>query len=675
MSVADQIIDISRDSAALSRQLAAIMFADMMGYTALMQQDEQKAKVLRDRMRQNVDKCVSTHGGRIIQYYGDGVLILFPSAANGVQCAIALQIELQKEPVVPLRMGLHSGEVCFDEHGAYGDCVNVASRIEALSVPGAVLVSDKVYDEIKNQTSISTTSLGLFDLKNVRRQVEVFAITNPGLVKPAISPTSNKIVSERSVAVLPFRNLSADPDNEYFSDGISEDILNALTQVDGLQVCSRTSSFNFKGKEEDVRTIGQKLGVSVLVEGSVRRGGNKVRISAQLISAQDGYQLWSEVFDGDLDDIFRVQDEIASKIVDRLKEKLSDHLDKEQTSQRAEQVEIVKAPTDNIEAYNLFLKGRFHWNKSNPDDIKKAVVAFEKAIELDPDFARPYCMLSYCYSFMGSAGIVPYAEAFSKAKDCTLKAIEIDPNHAESYLSLATIKFMQNWDFQGAGLSIQRARDLGLNSSELNQIDGMLLIAQGRFKEAVEKIERALKQEPLSLSMMCLLADAYAFAKRFDDALAQYDKVIELDPNFRRAYEGKGFTYLAEGKTGLAIENLEQYQRRIGHPLKGLGALGYAYGIGGNRERALECLEKTQQREQSEKGINLNLEYALIRSGLGEYDKAFDHLKNIYEHRSNVVCLGMIYCVRYPILQELKSDIRFKQLTSKMGLNLNTTVQ
>jgi TolB-like protein/Tfp pilus assembly protein PilF len=458
-----------------------------------------------------------------------------------------------------------------------------------------------------------------------------------------------------------------DPENEYFSDGISEEILNALSKVNGLQVCSRTSSFAFKGQQQDVRQIGQKLGVGAVLEGSVRRGGNKVRIGAQLVDATNGYQLWTETFDGTLDDIFIVQDEIAAKIVDRLKEKFSSG----QTNPKHPETtpRPAHAITENVEAYNLYLKGRFHWNKSNPDDIKKAITAFEAAIRIDPGFAAAYCMLSHCYSFMGSTGAMPYAEAFGKAKDLTLQAIEQDPSHAESHLSLASIKFLQNWDFAGAEISLKKARALGLNSSLLNEIEGTLLIALGRFVDAVEKIEDALKQEPLSLSLMCMLADAYAFAGRFEDAIAQYDKAIEMDPNFRRAFEGKGLTYLAMRNLDLAIENLNRYQKLIGHPLKGQATLGHAYALAGRMDEARECLEKTVQREKENPGINLNLEYAFLYAGFGEYDRAVSHFVKIYEQRTNVVCIGMIYCIRFPILKELKSKTQFKELLTKMGLD------
>lgn len=637
--------DSGKEETGITRQLGAIVFADMMGYTALMQQDEQRAKLLRDRMRDILNSSIPAYGGKIIQYYGDGMLCVFGSVAQSVHCMIDVQKLLQEDPRVPLRIGIHSGDVCYDVHGAYGDCVNVASRIEALSVPGAVLVSDKVYDEIKNQTSISVTSLGNFNLKNVKRPVEVYAVTNDGLIVPELRGTGSAQETDYSIAVLPFRNLSADPDNEYLSDGISEEILNALSKVAGLRVCSRTSTFVYKGQHEDVRQIGQKLGVAAVLEGSVRRGGNKVRISAQLVNTRDGYQIFSEVFDGDLDDIFQVQDEIASRIVRRMQEQYPGGERSKDDSTHTNVVHVVNAPTGNLEAYHLYLKGRYHWNRSNPEDIRKAATAFEKAIHLDPSFASAYCMLSHCFSFMGSAGMMPYAEAFSKAKDCTLRAIEIDPNHAESHLALGSIKFMQQWDFAGAEVSMQKAASLGLNSALFNQLYGMLLIALGRHVDAVDRIEVALKQEPLSIPLICQLGDAYAFARRYDDALAQYEKALEMDPNFRRAYEGIGFVYLAKADYAKAVVNLEIYQRLIGNPMKGLSGLGYAYALAGMHDKALECLEKTQQRQLSEPGINLDVDHALIYAGLGDYDKTYEHLYRMYEQRSNVVCLGMIYCL------------------------------
>jgi TolB-like protein/class 3 adenylate cyclase/Tfp pilus assembly protein PilF len=640
------------------RQLAAVMFADMTGYTAMMQEDEHRAKKLRDRQRSALEKFIPEYQGKIIQYFGDGTLSIFNSGTEAVKAAIELQRELLQEPRVNLRIGIHTGDIVYDHQGVYGDCVNLASRIEALSVPGAVLISDKVYDEIKNKPDIQARSLGQFNLKNVKRAVEVFAIANEGLVSPTQAQLGIRSGREKSIAVLPFVNMSSDPDNEYFSDGMSEEILNVLTRVEGLRVTARSSSFTFKGKNEDARAIGQTLGVGNLLTGSVRKSGKRMRITAQLINTTDGYQVWSEVYDSDEEDIFGIQDEISRKILNRLRENFSE----------VKSEPIVKQPTDNMQAYTNYLRGKFYWNRSNPEDAKKAIQCFEEAISQDPAFALAYCALAFCYSFMGSSGILPASEAYPKAKDLTLKAIELDPDHPESHLALATIKFFHNWDFAGAEESLNKAYALSLNSAFVNQVHGWYLIAKGEFDSAIEKMQEALQLDPLSLPLMCNLADAYSFAKRFDEAIAQYKKVIELDPNYRRAYEAIGMAYLVNGENEKAIEYLEKYHSLVGHKYKGLSSLGHAYAAVGMKEKAEECLEGIRKREELEPGVVLDMDYAFLFMGMREYDKAFEHLNRSYDQRTGIACLGMIFCIRFPMLNEMKSDPRFDSLTKRMGL-------
>lgn len=261
------------------------------------------------------------------------------------------------------------------------------------------------------------------------------------------------------------------------------------------------------------------------------------------------------------------------------------------------------------------------------------------------------------------------AEAYPKAKDYTLKAIELDPNNPESHLSLATIKFFHNWDFEGAETSINKALSLSLNSSLINQVYGWFLIAKGDFEKAVEKMEQAVILDPLSLPLMSNLADAYGFAGHFDDALSQYNKIIEMDPSFRRAFEGRGMIYLAQGEHEKAVKDLEHYHKLIGNPLKGLSSLGHAYAAAGYTDKALECLEKIKQREKNEPGVILHMDFAFLYSGLKDFDNAFLYLNKTYEQRMGIACLGMIFCIRYPMLNELKSDTRFKELTHKMGID------
>ena len=415
------------------RTLAAIMFTDMEGYTRLMQQDEKKAKQLCDLHRKALEEETEKRNGKIMQYYGDGSLSIYNSSIEAVACAIAVQERIKGK--VNLRIGLHVGDIVKDEDGAiYGDGVNVASRIESMAISGAVLVSGKLHDDIKNQSNFSTEFLGSFELKNVEQPVEIFAITNSPLNVPDKQDMVGKgSPKQRSIAVLPFTNMSTDPENEYFSDGITEEILNALVKVEDLKVTARTSSFVFKGKEVDIREIGKILNVEYVLEGSVRKAGSKVRISAQLVSAVDGYHLWSETFDRDLEDIFTLQDEISKTITSHLRIELS---------LESHQKPLVKNPTDNIEVYNLFLKGKYYWNKWSPENARKAITYFEEAINLEPSFSSAYAALAGCYIFLAVSGNSRPDIAFPKALENAKKSIELAGNEADSVSAIAMVKFL-----------------------------------------------------------------------------------------------------------------------------------------------------------------------------------------------------------------------------------------
>jgi TolB-like protein len=309
-----------------SRQLAAIMFTDMVGYTALMQQNEILAVQQRDKSKKILEDALRKYDGRLLQYYGDGTLSVFSSALNAVKSSIEIQT-LNRDEKIAMRIGIHTGDVVFDDAGIYGDSVNVASRIESLAVAGAVFISEKLFNEISNQ-GLDAKPLGYFELKNVKQPVQVFAISSPGIVIPSRDEVKGKLKqSPNSIAILPFASLSSDPENDFFCDGITEELLNVLSKIEGLQVTSRTSSFAFKGKTEDIREIAAKLNVQKVLEGSVRKAGNKLRITAQLINASDGYHIWSESYDRNFEDIFEIQDDISRTIANKLRKNLaaSDH--------------------------------------------------------------------------------------------------------------------------------------------------------------------------------------------------------------------------------------------------------------------------------------------------------------------------------------------------------------
>ena len=434
------------------RQLAAIMFSDMTGYTALMQENEQLAKEKRKRLKEVLETSVTDFHGRILQYYGDGALTIFNSAIDGVKCAIEIQQTLQLPLTVAVRIGLHTGDISIEEDAIYGDGVNLASRIESLAVPGSIFISEKVFDEIKNQQNLTAREMGYFELKNVIMPVRIFAIDNKGLVVPTRDELKGKTKTPANrLAVLPFVNMSADVDNEYFSDGITEELLNALTKVDGLQVTSRTSAFAFKGKNTDIREIGIQLNVDRILEGSVRKAGNRVRITAQLINAADGYHIWSENYDRDLTDIFYVQDEISSIIANKLRENLTES---------AHEETLVKAPTQSLEAYNLFLKGLHFHNKLTPGDTKKAIEYFEEAIALEPGYAQAYALAAASYAFLGAMGQVQPAEAFGIVHRYSDKALELDNSLAAGYAAKGTAYLLYDWKWEEAYEALTKAIEL-----------------------------------------------------------------------------------------------------------------------------------------------------------------------------------------------------------------------
>ena len=365
-----------------TRQLAAIMFTDIVGYTGMMQEDESMAIRWRQKLKKKLEEVVAAHEGRILEFLGDGAVCSFISTTEGVRAAVALQLYMQSEPVVPLRIGMHTADVIFEENNIYGDGVNIASRLESFALPGSIFISGKAYDDIKNQKDIQSISLGKFTLKNVKEEVEIFAISNPGIKIPEVDTlegkgerVAGKKSIEKSIAVLPFVNMSNDPEQEYFSDGITEEIVNLLTHIKDLRVAGRTSSFHFKGRDIDIRLVGQKLNVRTLLEGSIRKQNLRLRITAQLINAGDGIQLWSGRYDRELHDIFAIQDEIALAITEELK----------MTLLEKDKVLINDKRTTNQEAYDLYLKGRFYLNKRG-SGIKKALEYFQQASEIDPEF-------------------------------------------------------------------------------------------------------------------------------------------------------------------------------------------------------------------------------------------------------------------------------------------------
>jgi adenylate cyclase len=638
------------------RQLAAILFADMTGYTALMQENEQLARQKRKRLKEVLDSTIGEFNGRILQNYGDGSLSIFNSAIDSVRSAINIQTQLQQEPKVDLRIGIHTGDVTIEEEAIFGDGVNMASRIESMAVPGGIFISEKVFDEIKNQENISTREMGYFELKNVKHPVRIFAIANYGIVVPGREELKGKTKqTSNRLAVLPFVNMSADPENEYFSDGITEELLNALTRVDGLQVTSRTSAFAFKGKLDDIRDIAIRLNVDKVLEGSVRKSGNRVRITAQLINAADGYHIWSENYDRNLTDIFEVQDEISGIIVNKLRENLTSFQHKEQ---------VVKTPARNVAAYTLYLKGLHYGNKLTPADYRKAIQFFEEAIAIEPEYAQAYAMMAGAYSHLGAIGQVLPSKAFELVRQYADKALQLDSSIADGHVAKAGVYLFYDWKWKEAFDALQKAIQINPGAAHASQLLSYYYILMGHIEKAVEVMEEAELLDPLSPPVSQSLGFMYMFAQRYDDAIRQAEKLLEMNPQMRTSIELKGWAIGMKGDWETALKLFEEVHRLTNHPLKGLMGLGFACAKLGYTERALECIHKMEQRQIQEPDSVIDGDLAAVWFGLGNLDKTFYHLNQCVDKRMGPVS----YILEFPAYQGVKVDPRYQDIRKKVGI-------
>ncbi len=638
------------------RQLAAILFADMTGYTALMQENEQLARAKRKRLKDVLEVLVEKHNGKTIQYYGDGSLSIFSSAIDSVTCAVDIQRELKRDLTVDLRIGIHTGDVIIEDEAIYGDGVNLASRIESLAAPGSILISEKVFDEIKNQANIQWRELGYFEMKNVKKPVRVYAIANSGIVVPDRAELQGKTRQPvNRLAVLPFVNMSADPENEYFSDGITEELLNALTKVDGLQVTSRTSAFAFKGKNVDIRDIGIQLNVDKVLEGSVRKAGNRVRITAQLINAADGYHLWSENYDRNLTDIFEVQDEISNIISNKLRENLS-------SSPQAAQL-VKSPPARNTEAYTAYLKGLHFANKVTPNDTRKAIECFQQAVELEPNYALAYAKLAMAYSGLGASGQMLPRTAFERAHGYADKALQLDSTVAEGHIAKGGIYLLYDWNWQLAYDALQRALQLNPGATAAYELLSLYYIQTEQKDKAVEVMEKAVKLDPLSATANQSLGKMYIFAERYDDAIKQANKILEIDPQMRASLELKAWATGMKGDWESALKLFEEIHRLTNHPLKGLMGVGYAHARLGHNENALECIRKIEQQQAENPDAVLDADLVGIWLALGDTEKAFYHISQCVEKR--IAPIGLF--LEYPAFKGLRNDPRLLALRDKVN--------
>jgi adenylate cyclase len=577
---------------------------------------------------------------------------------DAVNCACTIIKGSERVEGLKLRIGIHQAEVVFENNDVFGDGVNIASRLQALAPIGAIWISESVHKNISNKKGIETKFIREEFLKNVKEPVHIYEV-NIETIQLEQSYHSftdknlQKKIPEKSVAVLPFVNMSNDPEQDYFSDGIAEEIINSLAHIQDLKVTGRMSSFLFKGAKADFHEVGKKLGVSTVLNGSVRKQGNRLRITAQLINVEDGFHFWSEKYDRDMDDIFAIQDEIALAITEQLKITL---FEKDRKA-------ITRTFTQNTEAYELYLKGRFHINRRG-SSIITGLHHFKQAIAIDPGYALAYSgyadanMLSGFYSFS------PGKEVMNEIKHAAETAISLDDSLGEAYLSLAAYYLFFEWNWVEAKKNYKKSIELNPKHAQSHSLYGMIYLAwvEGKFDEAEKQGQIAIRLEPLSAIDHADLSWVLYTAHKFEEALTYAKTGIELDGNSFLSQRLAGLCYMALKRYEEAIDTFMYLMKISNRHQHALNGLIWAYASNGNVEEARELMTELEKRSVTE--YIAGTHFGLSAAYLGDLDTALKYLEKAFDDRDfTLITLKYLPCVP----ASLRNDPRFQNLLDRIG--------
>jgi TolB-like protein/Flp pilus assembly protein TadD len=637
------------------RRLAAIMFSDMVGYTSLAQKDEALAINLLKQYRSALRSCFSIHSGKEIKTMGDGFLVEFGSALEAVECALSIHTSLDKKNLtltpdkkIQVRIGIHLGDVVHEGGDLYGDSVNVASRIEPLAGPGEIYITQQVYDQIRNRVGSPVELVGKLSVKNVEQPVEVYKVL----------PSAGKIVAApfvptmgHRIVILPFANISPSNRDEYFADGMTEELISAVAKVSGLRVISRTSAMKYKGTNKSAREIARELNSTVVLEGSVRKAGNKLRISVKLIDVQKDEYVWSQSYDRELEDVFAIQGDIASSVAQTLQVRLLS----------TEKQSIEKKATEDISAYNLYLKGLHFRNEGTERGIRRAIKYFDEAMQKDSRFALAYAALADCYFRLADDGILPAKEGYPKAEKLASRALQLDEAIPEAHATLGAVLEDYYWDFRGAEREFTRALGLSPSYGRVCKSYGVHLALMGKLDQAVVEIRRAQALNPIAMDLNECASVVFDYANQYEDSLQACRTMLRIDEEYFPAYlhlsDAQAHKALFDEallalKKALKISNGELYVK---------GRIAHLHAISGNQAEARKILADL---EDASKRKHLSpITFARIYCGLGEKDKALNWLERAYEERDG----GVIFLKGSWVWESLRSSKRFKRLLKKIG--------
>lgn len=574
----------------IQRKLAAILAADVVGYSRLMGEDETGTLTALKQLRAElVDPTIADYRGRIVKLMGDGALVEFASAIDAVECAVAIQRDMSRRNAeisdgksIIYRIGVNVGDVIIDGDDIYGDGVNIAARLEGLSEPGGVCISGMVFDYVKGKLDAGFEDLGQQQVKNIAEPVRAYRVTPASLTNEA--PSDLPLPEKPSIAVLPFDNMSDSHEQEYFSDGISEDLTTALSRFDWLFVVARNSAFTYKGGSIDVKKVGRELGVRYIIEGSVRRSGDHVRVNVQLIDAKNDHHVWAERFDREMEDVFELQDDIVARIAATVGPEI--------TLAEIERVQGKRSET--FDAWDHYLQATAAYHRNTKEGLDIAVTDLEKAIEIEPDFANAYALLALCYAQMGIVGWMrPVRQAYEKARSFGEKAVRLAPSSAEANHALALVlavtgqaqkaisvashatelnpNFSKGHDVLGLALvfcgdtegamtacrKAERADPRDTRGSWLQDVLGWTYFFRGEYEKAIETSEKQLRRELNLLGALVTLACAHAQLGHKLEAKQHIDEILEYVPRYSLRALRKNPMFVDSNFVNKLVESME----------------------------------------------------------------------------------------------------------------------
>ncbi|MET0683061.1 MAG: adenylate/guanylate cyclase domain-containing protein [Casimicrobiaceae bacterium] len=648
-----------------------LLFTDIEGSTRLWESHEAAMRAALARHDELMRYAIGARGGRVFKTVGDAFCAAFPTAADALAAALeaqrALHLERWPDPVtIRVRMALHTGAVEVRDGDYFGAPLNRVARLLAAGHGGQTLLSESMHELCRDHLPplASVKPLGEHGLKDLARREALFQLCHPDLpqVFPPLKSQSASIdKGTPSIAVLPFVNINRDEENEYFADGLAEELLNVLAKIRGLRVASRTSAFSFKGKDVDIPTVAQKLNVANILEGSVRKSGKRVRITAQLIQVATDSHLWSESYDRELDDIFAVQDDIAQSVVKELRSALlGEHLGPQANAEAKADAEAeVRAATtgraDNPEAHRLYLQGRFFLERMTQGDVARSVGLFEQAIALDPEFALAWTGLSRAIYMQAGYGWAPVAAGFERAREAAHRALALAPDLAEGHVCLGMVLEDYDWDWKAADVEFRRAFELAPGNGDvllsLSSLAGVL----GRLDEAIELLRKAVALDPLSTATRRFLGLRCAMYGRHDEGVTALHAALDLNPKAGLAHCFLSVTRLWQGRAAEALEEAEQEvlpDFRLLATIMARHTLGHA----AESDAALANLIGDHAHVAA-------YQIAEACTWRGEIDRAFEWLERAYAQRDP----GLAHSATDKLLAPLHDDPRWPPFMKKMG--------